>query len=231
MGRIRIRIFDGASMTTIGAAPIDGGTSTPAALPANRLEGAVKEKVELNLSSVLGVLGVRWVAADSTYEIAYKGPYSEIDALRKAVVSEGVACEVVSPLEIVFRPRRAAADPKALTAALGSIAGVHLALPESGGDFRVYATVEFDLELLSRAASKVGVTGDVVSHEVLEIRLKDFTLQKRDAARAELRNVPYVLRWNVDSRRLWALCVKGKVTREQLGAALERCGFAVEALP
>jgi len=203
--------------------PIEGTSAAP-----KRLEGETKEKVELNLQTVLGVVGVRWIASEGAYEIAYQGAYSEIESLRKAVISEGVACEVVSPLEITFRPRAAVRDPKPLTTALGTIAGVHLVL-QQGADFKVYASVDLELELLNRAASKVGVTGEIVSHEVLELRLKDFSLPKRDAAKAELRGLAYVLRFDVDSKRLQAMCVKGRVKVDELRALLERHGFT--ALP
>jgi copper chaperone CopZ len=206
-GPVLIRIFTEVIATGgEGAAP-------------KSIDDKKREVVETALGRVPGVGSVTFKPEDRIFEAEYSGPYDKLSEFKAAMSTTGVASEMVSPLEILFRPASVpVSDPKKLIASLESVPGVAAAVQE-GHLFKCYGAIDVDLAAIEKAG------GTVESHAWIELVLKT---PMNDRGLSELLQVKYVLAVEPADGRVRALTVKGRATRAALKSTLARCGVRAE---
>jgi copper chaperone CopZ len=206
-GPVRIQIFSELIATGSESAKI--------------IDDKKRETIESVLNRVTGVKSVAFRPADRMFEAVFEGKYEDLAAFKPAMASTGVPSEMVSPLEIVFRPGSLPVqNPDKLKETLGKVPGVK-AVVQDGNAFKCYADVETDLAAIESAG------GSVMSHEWLSLAVSAVP-DNAETAVTDLANTKYVLRVEVEDAQVKVLCVKGRVTKALLKSILTKNGFKVK---
>jgi copper chaperone CopZ len=200
---------------------VTGESAAPKAI----LDDKKRDAIETALGNAAGVKGAVYKPELQAYEIQYCGPYEGLDGVKNAFVTTGTPSEMISPLEIVFRPNRTPIQElDKLKKALKQIPGV-AEVVQSGNLFRCFATLDNDPRDIAKTAAAAGYEGEVLSHEVVSFKLSG--AGKHEEAGSELASCKYVVRVFIDEDEATCLCVKGRVTRALLKSVLQKCGFKV----
>lgn len=182
------------------------------------------ERIKDRISSMDGVSSVNINSMDSTIEVGYSGPYEDIEEIERGVASGGNKCALVSPAVVKFRAGTRPSDEGAIISAFKGQNGVREVILD-GSSILIFADIcSVDLDGLESAARSAGISGRIVSHEVIKLRLRgeDGDL---DALLEKLNDTKFVLKACKDGEEVCVTIVRGRISKRLVHKIASSCGF------